>query len=160
MPASCGFKNHRKGRGVRTKSGHKVRSNCIYEKHILISLKPGYLDLRAGGSIFRAGSRNRASRGPRRSAIADSCLSRHTFHILHHISCGDKRVRFVCQRYVSAFSPFHDKFFGAPASPLVGLGNILHSTAIVYLVHVALMIAAARLARKNAEDPTVGSRTK
>lgn len=50
--------------------------------------------------------------------------------------------------------------FGAPASPLVGLGNILHSTAIVYLVLVALMIAAARLARKNAEDPTVGSRTK
>lgn len=43
-------------------------------------------------------------------------------------------------------------FFGAIVSPLVGLGNILHSTAIAYLALMALVVICAVLSRKIAPD--------
>lgn len=112
----------------------------------------------AASSVPGAGTAHPAGHGGPQSPIAASLGIHFTFFIIY-LAGISAFASFVNDMYLPSL-PSMTNFFGAPASPLVGLGNILHSTAIVYLVHVALMIAAARLARKNAEDPTVGSRTK
>ncbi len=42
---------------------------------------------------------------------------------------------------------------GAVASPLVGLGNIMHSTAVVYLVLAVLVSAFALVSKRMTPDP-------
>lgn len=62
-----------------------------------------------------------------------------------------------CAGDASAVIGLAGYIFGAVVSPLVGLGNILHSTAIAILVLAAITLLFARLGRKFTPDLTINN---